>query len=100
MVNGAIFLDLKKAFDTVDHRILLLKLQMYGFDSDSRKWFSAFLQNRYQHCAVNGKISSACPISCGVPQGTILGPLFFLLFINDLPNTNMGIWESTGVYGG
>ena len=85
-INGVIFLDLKKAFDTVDHQILLSKLNYYGIHGKSFKWFQSYLENRTQKCSVNGSLSNSYTLKCGVPQGTILGPLLFLLYINDLPN--------------
>ena len=85
-INAVVFLDLKKAFDTVDHEILLSKLSNYGIHGNAHQWFKSYLENRTQVCSINGSLSESCSLSCGVPQGTILGPLLFLLYINDLPN--------------
>ena len=79
-----IFVDFQKAFDTVDHQILIQKLNYYGIRGIANNWFSSYLQNRTQFVSINGFDSNVNAICCGVPQGSILGPLLFLIYINDL----------------
>ena len=76
----AIFCDLKKAFDTCDHNILLSKLKKYGVEGMELDWFQSYLSNRKQFVSVGNRSSSLLEISLGVPQGSILGPLLFLLY--------------------
>ena len=82
--NAVIFHDLKKAFDTVDHDILIKKLSYYGLNGKEFSLLQSYLTNRSQCCSVNGKVSNFSSISCGVPQGSILGPLLFIIYMNDL----------------
>ena len=77
-------LDLQKAFDTINHSILLGKLKAIGFDSTAIDWMKSYLEAREQVVDINGTMSSPLPVNCGVPQGSILGPLLFLLYINDM----------------
>lgn len=82
---GTLFLDLRKAFNCVSHRILLEKLHMYCQSDDAVRFFTSYLSSRTQRTLINGSLSSSGELKCGVPQGSILGPLLFCIFINDLP---------------
>ena len=79
-----IFVDFQNAFDTVDHQILIQKLNYYGIRGIANNWFSSYLQNRTQFVSINGFDSNVNAICCGVPQGSKLGPLLFLIYLNDL----------------
>ena len=83
-----LFLDLKKAFDTADHDLLLQKMNLYGIRGNVLNWFSSYLRNRKQTVIYNNHESDYKEIKCGVPQGSILGQLLFLIYINDLTNVS------------
>ena len=83
-VTGAVFLDLSKAFDTIDHDSLLHKLTKVGFNSSSIDWFQSYLSDRTQVTCVGDSSSSAKHVPVGVPQGSVLGPLLFIIYTNEL----------------
>ena len=80
-----VLLDMQKAFDTVNYDILLSKMNALGVSVNSVGWFRSYLSGRKQVVDVSGAMSSECNITCGVPQGSILGPLLFLIYVNDMP---------------
>ena len=76
-----IFIDLRKALDTVNHNILLFKMEHYGVRGSTLQWFKSYLSYRKQYVYINGECSELKQISCGVPQGSVRGPLLFLIYI-------------------
>ena len=98
-----IYIDQTKAFDTVDHDILLEKLEHYGIRGHANDFFRSYLSNRQQFTSINGTNSDTQPVSCGVPQGSVLGPILFLIYVNDMANAvsngNIRLFaDDTGLY--
>merc|ERR1712155_305839 len=83
-------LDLSATFDLVNHNLLLEKLKLMGFSNDVIKWFKSYLENRSQVVYVDGKLSGVKKVKIGVPQGTVLGALLYILFTNDIPEVVHG----------
>ena len=84
LLTGMILIDIQKAFDTIDHEILLQKLKAIKFSESTIKWFKSYLSERIFLVNIEKKLSDLGKISCGVPQGSILGPLLFLIYVNDM----------------
>ena len=82
--TDVIYLVFTKAFDSVLHHLLLYKLQTFGFNGTLLNWFHIYLNNRYQRVLIHGSMSTKLPVRSGVPQGSILGPLMFTLYVNDI----------------
>ena len=89
-ISLAAFIDLRKAFDTVDHVLLLRKLKCYGVSDINLSWCNNYLANRSQQTLANGIVSPSHEITCGVPQGSVIGPLFFILYVNDIQHAVTG----------
>lgn len=85
-VTGLLFVDISKAFDSLNHKVLLRKLEHLGLSERSLRWFRSYLAHRQQSVLINGELSEPHTITLGVPQGSILGPLLFNVYINSLPN--------------
>ena len=91
LLTGAVFLDLSKAFDTLSHGILINKLERFGISGSDKQWFTDYLFGRMQTVQYNGAESETKPVFCGVPQGSVLGPILFTMYFNDVPTRNCKI---------
>ena len=100
-ITDVVFFYLSKAFDSVPHERLLLKLNKYGIEGPLLSWFRQFLTNRQQRVGIRGTYSSWSAVTSGVPQGTILGPILFLIYVNDIPNivkSSVKLFADTKIY--
>ena len=86
-LTGMIFIDLQKAFDTIDHDFFLQKLECIGFSNSALLWYRSYLENRTFQVNIENDYSNLGKLNCGVPQGSILGPLIFLIYVIDMPQS-------------
>ena len=84
LYTGMVLIDLQKAFDTINHEILLQKMKFIGFSTEAIEWFKSYLSNRQFKIKINNTLSGPGELNCGVPQGSIPGPLIFLLYVNEM----------------
>ena len=84
-LTGMILIDLQKAFDTIDHEIFLMKFECMGFSKQTILWYKSYLENRTFRVNIENDYSNLGNLNCGVPQGSILGPLIFLIYVNNMP---------------